>query len=58
VATDEAGVPSVGEPGVGNFGLVRQGFRERQAGLDAALLIDLVRAVVQDGGHAQVRVDR
>jgi flagellar basal-body rod protein FlgG len=57
VATDEAGVPSVGEPGVGNFGLVRQGFRERQAQLDAVMLTDLVRQVVQEQ-RAQVRVER
>jgi flagellar hook protein FlgE len=58
VPTAEAGVPSVGEPGTGTFGLIRQGFRERQAELDASMLLDLVRTVVQEDRSIRVRVER
>ena len=40
--TAGSGPPHVGTPGSDAFGLIRQGFRERQSGLDAVMLLDLV----------------
>jgi flagellar basal-body rod protein FlgG len=58
VETAGSGPPHVGAPGSDTFGLVRQGFRERQAELDAPLLLDLVRKVVEEDRATRVRVER
>lgn len=57
VETAGSGPPHVDTPGVNGSGLIRQGFRERQAELDAVMLVDLVREVVQEH-RAEVRVGR
>ncbi len=56
--TTGSGCPHNHTPGVNGSGLIRQGFRERQAELDASMLIDLVQAVVREDGRATVRVGR
>jgi flagellar basal-body rod protein FlgG len=56
--TPQAGTPTVGTPGSGPFGLVRQGFRERHAEDRTAALVELVRDLAREGdaGGARVRV--
>lgn len=58
VETAESGPPHVGVPGADTFGLIRQGFRERQAALDAHTLIDLVREIIREDGGVRVRTGR
>lgn len=55
--TDESGPSFTATPGVNNIGLIRQGFRERQAELDAVTLTDLVRDIVREQ-QVRVRVER
>lgn len=56
--TTGSGSPRICTPGVTNCGLIRQGFRERQAELEAAMLTSLMGAAVREMGQAKVRLKR